>query len=176
MVIVAPHGGGIEPATSEIAVALAGNEFSLYCFEGLRPANNATLHITSIHFDEPLCAELIGHSRTAVTVHGCVGQTGAVHVGGLDLALGLRVIASLRAAGFDASEDRGDTAGRDPRNICNQGRSGKGLQLELDEGLRLKLFLGLTRSKRAVTRPGFRRFIAAVRKELLRVHAEGAPA
>lgn len=33
--ILAPHGGWIEPGTSEIAEAIAGSEFSFYVFESL---------------------------------------------------------------------------------------------------------------------------------------------
>ncbi len=36
IVVLAPHGGGIEPGTSEIAWEVAGGEFSLYLFEGLK--------------------------------------------------------------------------------------------------------------------------------------------
>jgi phage replication-related protein YjqB (UPF0714/DUF867 family) len=33
--IVAPHGGGLELGTSEIARAIAAHDFSLYCFEAV---------------------------------------------------------------------------------------------------------------------------------------------
>ena len=53
IVIIAPHGGAIEPGTSEIAAAIARNSYSLYCFEGLKPDRpHADLHITSERFDE----------------------------------------------------------------------------------------------------------------------------
>ena len=45
--VIAPHGGAIEPSTSEIAAAIAGREFNLYCFEGRKPKGNTALHITS---------------------------------------------------------------------------------------------------------------------------------
>ena len=35
-----PHGGGIEPGTSEVADAIAGEEFSFYAFEGLKSSDN----------------------------------------------------------------------------------------------------------------------------------------
>ena len=35
IVIIAPHGGGIEPGTSELAIAIAGEELSFAVFEGL---------------------------------------------------------------------------------------------------------------------------------------------
>ena len=50
IVIVAPHGGRIEPGTSQTAALIAADEFSLYCFEGL--VSGRRLHITSTLFDE----------------------------------------------------------------------------------------------------------------------------
>src|SRR4029450_9211749 len=38
--IVAPHGGGIEPGTSEIADAVAAEAFSFYAVEGLKTSTN----------------------------------------------------------------------------------------------------------------------------------------
>src|SRR5512138_1418022 len=68
--IVAPHAGGIEPGTSEIADAIAASNFSYYAFEGLKPRGNADLHITSTRFDEPMCLRLIGQSEVVLTIHG----------------------------------------------------------------------------------------------------------
>src|SRR3990167_9529066 len=45
VVIIAPHGGGIEPETARIAKGIAGAEFSLYCFKGLKRNGNGRLHI-----------------------------------------------------------------------------------------------------------------------------------
>src|SRR5215204_7667794 len=68
--IVSPHGGGIEPGTSEIADATASSELSYYAFEGLKSSGNSDLHITSTRFDEPLCLTLVGESEVVVTIHG----------------------------------------------------------------------------------------------------------
>ena len=68
--IVAPHGGGIEPGTSEIADAIAAGEFSFYAFEGLKSSGNTDLHITSTRFDEPMCLTLIRQSDIVLTLHG----------------------------------------------------------------------------------------------------------
>jgi phage replication-related protein YjqB (UPF0714/DUF867 family) len=165
--IVAPHGGGIEPGTSEVARALAGREFALYCFEGVRPSGNDELHITSHRFDEPTCIQLVGHAQTVVAIHGCAGQREAVYVGGLDRGLQAHLIAALRRAGFDAQAGDGDQAGRYVRNICNRGRSGRGVQLEVSRGLRLAMFKGLKRREREITTPVFDRFVNAVREVLL---------
>jgi phage replication-related protein YjqB (UPF0714/DUF867 family) len=58
--IIAPHGGKIEPGTSEIARKIAGADFSFYAFEGRKKQHNKSLHITSTRFDEPICLALIG--------------------------------------------------------------------------------------------------------------------
>jgi phage replication-related protein YjqB (UPF0714/DUF867 family) len=68
--IVAPHGGGIEPGTSEIGDATAGAEYSFYAFEGLKSKGNSDLHITSTHFNEPVCLTVIAESDVVVTIHG----------------------------------------------------------------------------------------------------------
>ncbi|SFD31279.1 Protein of unknown function [Tropicimonas isoalkanivorans] len=52
-VILAPHGGWIEPDTSEIATAIAGSDISFYAFEALRIGPHGQFHITSHRFDEP---------------------------------------------------------------------------------------------------------------------------
>src|SRR6476620_10730103 len=70
--IVAPHGGGIEVGTSEVARAIAGDEFNVYLFEGCRPSENfAALHLTSHRFDERRCLELLSGCDYVVTIHGC---------------------------------------------------------------------------------------------------------
>lgn len=43
--VIAPHGGGIEPGTSELAQAIAGDDLSFYAFEGLKKNGNGVLHI-----------------------------------------------------------------------------------------------------------------------------------
>jgi phage replication-related protein YjqB (UPF0714/DUF867 family) len=86
--IVAPHGGMIEPGTSESAVAIAANDYGLYCFEGLRKRPHRDLHITSANFRQPKCVELVAGCDLVVVVHGldCKGPQLA-QVGGLDTNL-----------------------------------------------------------------------------------------
>jgi phage replication-related protein YjqB (UPF0714/DUF867 family) len=170
--IVAPHGGGIEPGTSEIARAVAGREFGLYCFEGLRPEGNDELHIASHRFDEPTAVRLVGRARVVVAVHGCAGAHEAVYVGGLDRHLRERLIAVLRQAGFEAERATGDLAGCYASNICNRGRSGRGVQLEITEGLRLVMFKGLTWHERQITTPVFDAFVDTARDVLVLVSGQ----
>ena len=64
--VIAPHGGGIELGTSEVAEAIAADDFSFYAFEGIKSAGNRDLHITSTQFDEPACVALVGASLRAM--------------------------------------------------------------------------------------------------------------
>ena len=72
-VIVAPHGGTIEPGSAEIARAVAADKFSWYLFESKRiyDDNYVSLHITSHRFNEPVCMKLIERNDWVVTIHGC---------------------------------------------------------------------------------------------------------
>lgn len=46
--VIAPHGGSIEQYTSDLALAVAGENFNLHLFEGIRRSGNyAAHHLTS---------------------------------------------------------------------------------------------------------------------------------
>jgi phage replication-related protein YjqB (UPF0714/DUF867 family) len=144
ILVASPHGGGIEAGTSEIAAALAGEEFALYDFRSTKPDGNARMHITSTRFDDPVFLEMAARSRVVVTLHGCAGEAPMVFLGGLHEELRRRVGAALAAARFDARSNDPRYPGEDPRNICNRGRDGRGVQLELTRGLRRTMFAGLS--------------------------------
>jgi phage replication-related protein YjqB (UPF0714/DUF867 family) len=165
--IVAPHGGGIEPGTSEIAKGIAGAVFSYYTFDGLRQEGNELLHITSTLFDEPKCLHLISHSDAVVAIHGCGGDQTCIFVGGLFDGLKTRLLNSLATAAFDARLAGADYAGNQVQNICNRGRLGKGVQLEISAGLRRIMFGKLDRQGRKITTAVFKRFVASIHEELL---------
>jgi phage replication-related protein YjqB (UPF0714/DUF867 family) len=138
-VILAPHGGTIEPGTAEIARALAGERLSLYVFETLQPGAHGDFHITSHLFDEPKALSLVAEARTAVAIHGRrSGGSDTVGTGGLDAALRDSIGEALVSAGFDAAPNT-RLPGEHPGNICNRTRSGAGVQLELSPELRRRL-------------------------------------
>ena len=168
--IIVPHGGGIEAGTSELAGALAANDFSLYCFEGLKANGNHDLHITSTRFDEPKCIKLVEQSQIVVVIHGCGGKSETVYVGGRDENLKTKLIHAIQMAGINAVRDNTRHRGNDPRNICNKGTSQRGVQLELTEALRQKMFKSLYRNDRKRMTSRFNRFISCVREALLEVN------
>ncbi len=164
--IVAPHGGGIEPGTSEIADAIAAEDFSFYAFEGLKSQGNADLHITSTRFDEPLCLTVIRQSEGVLTLHGEDSEAAgeAVFLGGLDDDLGRLLGMALEARNFDVRRHPDPRLqGREPCNLCNRGMAGRGVQLELSRTSRKAMFRSLSREGRKHTTARFRDFIDALR-------------
>ena len=170
--IIAPHGGGIEPGTSEITHAIAGFQFSYYTFEGLKPQGNEILHITSTLFDEPKCLQLVQDSAIVIAVHGCGGEEKVIHVGGLHVELKTRLIQSLARGGFEARQASANLSGNQSQNICNRGSLNQGIQLEISAGLRQAMFRKLDRQGRKSTTDIFRRFVTSVRKELILAERE----
>ena len=138
VVVIAPHGGRIEGRTSDIARLIAGDEHGLYLFEGLRMTgdNFDCLHLASHRFDEPRALDLISSCDTVIAVHGYAAPGPDVLLGGLNERLKEQVGESLAAIGISCATDEHRFPGKHPRNICNRGRSGKGVQLELSERLR----------------------------------------
>lgn len=139
LVILAPHGGWIEPVTSEVAEAIAGTDLSFYAFESLKNGAHGDFHITSHRFDEPIAVDLVGRSRTAVAIHGRRNDgRETVWLGGRAITLRDAIGDSLRDAGFEA-EPNEMLPGLDKANICNRTLCGQGVQLELPLSLRRRL-------------------------------------
>ena len=163
--IIAHHGGGIEPGTTEIARAVAGAEHSFYSFMGLKEKGNLDLHITSRQFDEPIGTGIANDSKTILTIHGCKGKEEAVYIGGRDISLKEKLKESLKNAGFSVREDK-RFPGVNPKNICNRSSLRKGVQLEITAGLRHAIFKGLMLSNRKRPTMRFYQFVEAVRDVL----------
>ena len=146
ILILAPHGGHIEPGTLQIGKALADDYYSFYGFESLEKRGRATsLHITSSRFDEPRALDLLSRADLAISVHGRKDKDDAqtLWVGGLHECLRDRLVFLLNVACIPAKAVGAghSLSGRDPKNICNQGRLGAGVQFELPARLRQRLLL-----------------------------------
>jgi phage replication-related protein YjqB (UPF0714/DUF867 family) len=137
VLIIAPHGGSIENGTTELADLIAGTDYSLFAFNGLKPrGRNRDLHITSHNFDHPGCIALAARHTVILSVHGCKGESSQVYVGGLDDELATLLTASLETAGLPVAASGHRYPGRNPLNICNRGARGRGAQLEFTHDLR----------------------------------------
>lgn len=140
--VIAPHGGHIEPGTSELARAIAGEDLSTYIFSGLRPGrHHREMHITSTNFDEKRCLDLLSQTHTALGIHGRsdAGDPETVFLGGRDFALRSKIAAELERGGFKSKCDGHGLPGVEPRNICNRGTASAGVQLEVPRTLRDRL-------------------------------------
>jgi phage replication-related protein YjqB (UPF0714/DUF867 family) len=165
--IVAPHGGGIEPGTSEIAKSIAGDDFTCYLFEGIKSRENKKyLHLTSTNFDEPQGIKICYRSDMVLTVHGAEENDDFVCVGGRNQVLKNKMIQQLKNDGFNAIEDTTHHSGRNAENICNRCQSMEGLQLEISKGLRKKMFKELNRTHQRSTTRVFDKFVKSIRSVL----------
>lgn len=135
--IVAPHAGHIERGTSQFASQLAGDDFNLYLFEGLRASYQfENLHITSHRFDEPQCLSLISDSKYVLTIHGCNGKHDTLYLGGRDTALIAGLSHTLKHLPIHVETEGHQWPGKHKKNICNRGLRGMGVQIELCDSLR----------------------------------------
>lgn len=165
--IIAPHGGNIEPGTTEIADALAGTEYNYYEFRGIKESGNRILHITSSCFDEPVALRTVRRSKVALTIHGLRSQESLVLIGGRNSAFKCSIQKALAAADFQATlSDIPHLRGHNPNNICNLCRSGEGVQLEISRGLRETLFKNLDRPGGRATTALFDVFITVLRNTI----------
>ncbi len=132
VLVLAPHGGKIEPTTSLIAEAIAGENYSFYSFEGLKTEGNSILHIESHLFDEPRALEAVKKADIVITVHGQLNHEEAfTMVGGLQVDLRSEIRRRLESAGFETRTSPEGLQGIDPENICNRGKLKAGVQLEI---------------------------------------------
>ena len=132
VLVIAPHGGRIEPTTSMIGEAIAGENYSYYSFDGLKPEGNRVLHIESHLFDEPRALGAVKKADVVITVHGQLDdEVGFIMVGGLNVDLRSEIRRRLEAAGFQTRTPPEGLQGIDPENICNRGRLKGGVQLEV---------------------------------------------
>ena len=164
ILVMAPHGGWIEPFTAELARTVAGNDLSLYTFQGLKESGNEKLHLTSHRFDEPLAQQAVSSALWVLAIHGERSPDRSfVMVGGLWGTFRKRLAEAFTDAGISVEGPRQGLGGANPRNICNRGQSGAGGQLEISEGLRRAL---------RVDQEGLRRFVELVRGVLFQVESE----
>jgi phage replication-related protein YjqB (UPF0714/DUF867 family) len=137
ILIMAPHGGRIEPTTSGIAETIAGMEYSFYSFEGLKANGNSVLHLESRLFDEPRALKAVERADVVITVHGQIDQKDEfVMMGGLHATLRSEMERQLEESGFQSRPPGEGLMGTDPRNICNRGKSRQGVQLEVSRKVR----------------------------------------
>ncbi len=169
--IIAIHGGRIQPGSTEIADAIAGEDYAFYSFEGIKQGSeNYALYIPSHKFDESRALDIVSKANRVIVIHGYVGNNEVVYLGGLDNQLKEQIKQSLEKAGFTTDVNK-NFKGIDQNNICNRGQTGKGVQIGITWGLREQLFESLKSESNEPTL--FDRFIQAIRDALSPLEAAG---
>lgn len=133
--VVAPHGGRIEPGTSQLAETIAGESWNLFAFEGLKPRGNGALHVTSTRFSHPELELLLARSTVGVSVHGMAEPGLLIEVGGLNARLVRLVSRELSLERFDVYDAPPSRSAQSPQNFINR-VAGGGIQLEVSQELR----------------------------------------
>lgn len=139
--IVAPHGGKIEPETTELAKEIAGTLYSYYSFKGVAKTGNSRLHITSSNFDEPSALELVAEHDIVLGIHGAKDKNcpKPILLGGLDTDFKEILAETFDNQGLENLSCGHNYPAKRQLNICNRGRSRKGAQIELSMSFRQSL-------------------------------------
>lgn len=141
VLIVAPHGGGIEQGSSELTKLIANQgNYDFFSFEGIRPSNNAQLHVTSTHYDDPTLSNMIENRKAIISIHGAAGNDEIVYLGGLKSALRDEIQQQLEQRGFKVEVPPTYLGGAASKNFINTKANNMGIQIELTNALRKKLF------------------------------------
>jgi phage replication-related protein YjqB (UPF0714/DUF867 family) len=172
--IIAPHGGGIEPGTSEIANQIAEKQYSFFTLEGTKPKGNFDLHVKSSNYYELECLELLKQADIVIAIHGCdiddVKDEDKifVYLGGKNSVLRDKIRNNLKSLNFDIGDTPNHIEGKDDENICNKGKSEEGVQIEIQSGLRSSMFEGnyKTKAGRANPTSAFFEFVSAIKKSI----------
>lgn len=151
VLIIAPHGRSIEPHTEMIAEKIAGDDFNLYVFLGLRKkvSGRPWLHVTSTRFEDSDLIGLLKKSNIAVSIHGCGKkyQEQATFIGGGNTVLKDKIRSSLQSHGFEVCDAPPGIGAKDRNNFVNKCGGDGGVQLEISGSERQSLADNPTRLK-----------------------------
>lgn len=165
VVILALHGGGIEPGTEEIASALWHSDEGLFIFSGIKHTGNKHLHITSTKYNHPLALDLIKNAKLVLSIHGTNEAKQITYIGGRDKKGGLAIARSLRHSNFEVSSTPPSRLdGQNRVNIVNLGKTRRGIQIEISKTQRVAFFHSIySREGRKMETEFFSRYIKALR-------------
>ncbi len=167
VLIMAPHGGAIEPGTSQVARQIAGDDYSLFLFEGKRTGGNWRLHIRSDNYELPQALTMAQKADRLITIHGCKNEDQVTLVGGLDTRLKQHINEELTMNGFRLNTASGTClGGMSSKNICNRNRRNIGVQMELSIGQRRQMFKDCRGKRKIEATDVFYRFCQSIRSAI----------
>lgn len=138
--VMAIHGGKLEPGTTELADAIASKKFSFYSFTALVD-DYLGLHLTSTDFDEPRLSELTQVAEKCLSLHGLKDDERDFCVGGAN-AQKRKAYAALLAQKFPKWRSCElccpPNSGTSNQNVVNRCKL-PGVQIEMGRSLRAEL-------------------------------------
>ncbi len=172
--IFTPHGGGIEPGTTEICKWFNKNSYSYYSFTGIG-TNCKELHITSTLFDEPKLGKILSKHQSAISFHGMTDYMkrkykSDIFLGGLDRPLINSLEEKLKKSGYTVATRKEHPtsflAATNPNNVTNKCIGKQGVQIELSESIRKSFFKGNYKLNkgRSETTVRFERFCGIIKE------------
>ena len=166
VLIMAFHGGLIEPGTAELAEAIAGNDFDFYALLGFKNSDRhepsytaADLHLTSARYDEPRLMKKTETASLCLGLHGFGGEEADFCVGGANKLERKRLVKELseRLPGLKSCElccpPFNGTSLKNPVNKCRDG----GIQVEMSPRIRRAILEDL--NIKTQTADAFRKFL-----------------
>jgi phage replication-related protein YjqB (UPF0714/DUF867 family) len=140
ILIMAIHGGMIEPGTTELASAIAAEKFSFYSFIGLTD-DYSGLHLSSTNFDEPRLLELMKTAEICLSLHGLKDDEADFCIGGAQTQK-RKAFVKLLTSKFPKWRTCElccpPNSGTSKKNVVNRCKQ-DGVQIEMGQSLRLEL-------------------------------------
>lgn len=139
---LAPHGGGIEAGTSELALLVSQKlSCSYYTFKGQLDSNNSSLHVTSTYYDEPTALNVSESAEHTISIHGYVDTKQSItYIGGTNVELIDLIKKYLQIGEFNVIDAPSYLGGKSSKNIANRNMNKSSVQLELSTKQRRDLF------------------------------------
>lgn len=139
---IAPHGGGIECGTSELALLVSQKlNCNFFTFKGQLPNGNSRLHVTSSHYNDQLALALTKQVDYTISIHGYRDtEEESTYIGGTNEELKGLIKKHLESRGFKILEAPKHLAGKSRKNINNKNKFQSSVQLELSTKLRKSFF------------------------------------
>jgi phage replication-related protein YjqB (UPF0714/DUF867 family) len=169
--IAAPHGGYMEPGSTEIANAIADDLFGFYTFSSIRRNTAPLMVLPSLRFNEPWLRSVSKRYRGVISIHIIPGSDRAIYVGGTYRKLANIISSALQADGYTVKTLPNWSPAYNSNNFFNKGVNG-GIRIEISSGLVYDMFRGPVENPIVRLDPlrrtsDFRRFVRVVQNSIM---------
>lgn len=179
VMIVAPHGGNLEKATTELTKLVANhNHYNYYSFTVLNHTGLEKFHVTSSHYNDPTLLNMIKSKDFAISIYGAKETNPVIYLGGLDISLKQVIKHELIKQHFVVKPSPIYLGGNLKKNFINRDFKDKGVQLELSTTFRQSLFINENLSSKSRENkdnwsPDMYKFANALNKAIKQIDSSG---